>query len=261
MRGPFRGAAAMSAGGLILLALASGAAAAACEDAPPAGCSTATAPPPAPPDANPMAGAEGGAEIVSSTAEGERELAMASRLLSEGEDANDDATRRAKYTEAQRHAERAVALLPQSADAHFAHFGAVGRLAQLDGLAAAAFKLMTLNAELDEVLRLNPDHANALAARGGMLVKLPRLLGGNADKGIAYLQRAVALDREAVGKRLELAEAYHLVGRSDEARRTAEEALAMAETLQDTGRVETCRRFIEELRTACSGCAMAAIGR
>lgn len=206
-------------------------------------------------------GEEGDPALVSPDAQGARELALAQRLLDEGEQATDDAARREKYKAASVHADRAIALLPSSADAHFVRFGAVGRLAQLDGLAVAAFKLSTVNADLDEVLRLDPNHADALAARGGMLVKLPRLLGGDTARGIEYLERAVALDETAVGKRLELAEAYHIVGRDDDARRTAERALAVARERDDPARIATCERFIAELHTACAGCAMASIGR
>jgi hypothetical protein len=73
------------------------------------------------------------------------------------------------------------------------------------------------------------------------------LLGGNTKKGVEYLERAVSLDDTAVGKRLELAEAYHLVGRDQDATRTANDALAMAEGMQDPGKTETCKRFITEL--------------
>jgi len=193
--------------------------------------------------------------------EGAHELALANRLLTEGEQTTDPKAQRASYEAAKVHATRAVELLPNSADAHFVHFAVVGRLAQLDGLASAAMQLMTVNSELDEVLRLNPNHANALAARGGMLMKLPRLLGGDTNKGVEYLERAVSLDDTAVGKRLELAEAYQIVKRTDDANRTAEAALAMAEQMQDKGKIDSCKRFIEELHKTCSGCAMASIGR
>jgi hypothetical protein len=97
--------------------------------------------------------------------------------------------------------------------------------------------------------------ANALAARGGMLMKLPRLLGGNTTKGVEYLERSVTLDDTAVGKRLELAEAYHIVGREDDANTAAQHALETAQKLNDPQRVATCERFIVELKKTCGGWA------
>jgi tetratricopeptide (TPR) repeat protein len=122
-------------------------------------------------------------------------------------------------------------------------------------------QLVKLNKQLDEVLRLDPNHANALAARGGMLMKLPRIFGGNTTKGVEYLEKAVALDSTAIGKRLELAEAYHIVGREDDAKATAQSALEVAKQLDQPERVATCERFIVELAKSCSGCAVASIGR
>jgi len=193
--------------------------------------------------------------------EGERQIAEAKHEIDVGELTTDDGERRAAYARALDHANRAVALVPDSAEAHFLVFGSEGRLAQLDGLATAALKLVSLNKQLDEVLRLDPDHANALAARGGMLMKLPRLLGGDPEQGIRLLERAVSLDEDGVGKRLELAEAYHLVKREDDARRVAGEAQAMAERHGDPRQIDNARRFNAELAEACAGCALASIGR
>jgi hypothetical protein len=71
----------------------------------------------------------------------------------------------------------------------------------------------------------------------------------------------VALDSTAIGKRLELAEAYHLVGREDDAKATAQNALEVAKQLDEPERVATCERFIVELAKSCSGCAVESIGR
>lgn len=193
--------------------------------------------------------------------QGRRELAAAKKAIDEGERAPDDDARKKAYEEAKQHADRAVALMPNDADARFVQFAAEGRIAQLGGIAVAALQLVKLNKQLDEVLRLDPNHANALAARGGMLMKLPRLFGGNTTKGVEYLEKAVALDSTAIGKRLELAEAYHIVGREDDARATAQSALEVAKQLDEPERVATCERFIVELAKSCSGCAVASIGR
>jgi tetratricopeptide (TPR) repeat protein len=207
------------------------------------------------------ASADTGTASSAREAEGKREFALAEQQLANAERATDNEGRKASYRSAKQHAERAIELMPANADVRFVHFAAAGRLAQLEGLATAAFQLMSLNSELDEILRLNPNHANALAARGGMLVKLPRLLGGNTKKGVEYLERAVSLDDTAVGKRLELAEAYHIVGREADATAEAQHALETAQKLNEPERLATCERFITELKKTCDGCAVATIGR
>lgn len=204
---------------------------------------------------------EAAGDAAAPQSEGAKELALAKEYLLQAEASRDDAEQRRNYELAKQHADHAVELMPESADARFVQFGADGRLAQMGGLAVAALNLVRLNKQLDEVLRLDPNHANALAARGGMLMKLPRLLGGDTDEGIEYLERSVQLDQDAIGKRLELAEAYHIVGRDGDAETTAQSALDVAEQQNDPERVATCERFIKELKKACSGCAVAAIGR
>ena len=193
-------------------------------------------------------------EIVSSDSGVRHELDEAQKLLDEGEETNDESVRRAKYEAARDHAGRAVAAMPRNADAHFVHFAAVGRLAQMKGISTLALQMVSLNAELDQVLEIDPDHANALAARGGMYMKLPRLLGGDKSKGVAYLERAVSLDKTAVGKRLELAEAYRAIGRDGDAGRIATDARAVAIAEHRTQKIATCDKFISELRKSCPTC-------
>ena len=247
---------------LLLLLACAGPAGAACpggdgaagESACPGDAAATTASDAAPAPAAPAAGAAAGED-------GPSELAAAKKLIDAGEAAHDDEDRKRAYEDAKRHADRAVQLMPNDADARFVQFAAEGRIAQMGGIAVAALQLVKLNKQLDDVLRLDPNHANALAARGGMLMKLPRLFGGNTTKGVEYLEKAVALDSTAVGKRLELAEAYHIVGRDDDAKNTAQNALEVAKQLNEPERVATCERFIVELQKSCSGCAVASIGR
>src|SRR5215831_13026517 len=81
----------------------------------------------------------------SPAAEGHRELELATHYLQQAEFAQDDIGRRNNYELAKQHSERAVALLPDSADAHFVHFASAGRLAQMSGLGVASLKLLSLN--------------------------------------------------------------------------------------------------------------------
>lgn len=190
--------------------------------------------------------------------EGLRELERASHFLDEAEKIEDEAERRRKYEIAVGHAERAVELIPDNAHAHFVLFGSKGRIAQMGGLASAALALASLNAELDECLRLDPDHADALAARGGMLMKLPRLMGGDTAEGVRHLERANQINPNGAGTRLELAEAYEIVGRETAALRAGRESLAIAERKNEPEKAARARQFISDLEASCNSCALAA---
>ena len=193
--------------------------------------------------------------------EGASELAQASRFLDQGERADTAEERRTAYRAAERHADAAVLLMPESADAHFLRFAARGRLAQMQGLARAALQLASLQRELDVVLQLNPEHADALASRGGMLVKLPYLFGGNTEEGIRLLQHSISLEPQSVGKRLELAEAYHLNEQDEEARALLKEARSIAEASDSTKQMESVNKFADALQKSCKGCELEILAR
>ena len=158
--------------------------------------------------------------------------ALASRAvacLTRGEDATDAAAKRAAYDEGLALAERAVALDDGNADAHFAIFGTRGRLLLLDGAVPNPINLMSVNRELDRALDLEPDHAAALAAKGGLYRQLPWVLGGDLALAENCLTRAIAIDPNAVAARIELAATYRDMGHPERSRPLLETALAIAE--------------------------------
>ena len=105
---------------------------------------------------------------------------------------------------------------PQDAVAHFAVFCNLGKRLELErhgaGLFATLGDLRRVQREIDITLALAPDYPAALAAKGQMLVELPRLLGGDPREGERLLRRAVALDPEDPRMRLMLANIVQAAG-------------------------------------------------
>jgi tetratricopeptide (TPR) repeat protein len=161
------------------------------------------------------------------------------RCLEQGESAEDPAVKMSWYRRGKQQAETAIRLDDANANAHFALFANWGRFLQTDGWLKNSYLLPSLWRELDRALDINPNHTDALAAKGGLYLRLPFFLGGNAAKGEPLLRRAVALDAKAAGSRLELAELCLDTGRKDEARGLAEAALAIA---RQNGRERHVRR-------------------
>src|SRR2546426_6560237 len=123
-----------------------------------------------------------------------------------GRRATDREARKEHFDRGQALAERAVALDDNSADAHFALFCNLGELMRLDGEnLTQVFQLRRLMAEVDRTLELNPNHVDAMAAKGTLLVRLPRLLGGDSVKGEAMLRQVLLRDPNAFTTRLALA--------------------------------------------------------
>ncbi|MCW5890501.1 MAG: hypothetical protein KIT14_08110 [bacterium] len=92
-------------------------------------------------------------------------------------------------------AEIALAAAPDDPAAHLAVFCALGRRRQLLGLGIPALgEVRRMRRLIDHVLTLAPDWAEAIAAKGGFLCALPRLLGGDRPQGVRLLRRAMLLD-------------------------------------------------------------------
>src|SRR5690242_11615369 len=165
--------------------------------------------------------------------------ALAQQALAEcetGRQATDRAERVRRFTHGRELAARAVALDDRSADAHFALFCNQGEAMRVDGESIRdVVGLRGLLRELDRTLELKPDHAGALSAKGTFLVRLPRLLGGDVDRGEAMLHRVIDIDPTAVTARIGLARVCEYRGRRDEGIEYARRALEFA---RETGRAD-----------------------
>ena len=126
--------------------------------------------------------------------------------LRRGEDGLARQSRLAAYREGIELAQRAVAADDRNADAHFALFANNGRVLQLD-----------------------PNHSDALAAKGGLYRQLPWLLGGSLEKAEGYLTRSIEINPNAVSARIELAATYRDMGEPERGVPLLDKAIQVAE--------------------------------
>lgn len=92
-------------------------------------------------------------------------------------------------------AERAVAADARDGLAHFATVCNLGRQMQSGGMGfGQLLKLRRLRRELDTTLEIAPNDADALVAKGALLLRLPRLLGGDRAEAEKLLLRALAAE-------------------------------------------------------------------
>ena len=156
--------------------------------------------------------------------------------------------RQEHFTRGQALAERAVALDDQNADAHFEVFCNMGELMRLDGESIrSVFALRRLLAELDRTLELSPDHLDAMSSKGTFLVRLPRMLGGDATKGESMLREVLRRDPSAVNARLVLAKYVDGRGNRDEAISFATSALQIARDQGRADRIAAAQSTLAEL--------------
>jgi tetratricopeptide (TPR) repeat protein len=159
--------------------------------------------------------------------------------------------RKAHFERGQELAEQAVATDEQSAEAHFVVFCNMGELMRLDGESiSSVFALRRLMAELDRAIELDPRHSDALAAKGTLLVRLPRLLGGDATKGEEMLRQVVQLDPNAFTTRLTLAKTCVARGDRDEAVAFASRALQIARSQGRADKIAEAQATLAELHAA-----------
>jgi tetratricopeptide (TPR) repeat protein len=176
---------------------------------------------------------------------------LAQQALTEcetGRQAADRNERGRHFTAGEALAKRAVALDDACAEAHFALFCNRGESMRLDGETLRdVFALRGLLRELDRTLELQPDNADALSAKGNFLVRLPRMLGGDLDRGEAMLRRVLVLDPTAVNARIGLARVCVYRGEHEESVQYATRALEAAKELGRADKVAEAQAMLAEL--------------
>lgn len=168
-----------------------------------------------------------------------------------GREAADRSVRLAHFERGRLLGEQAVAKNELSADAHFSLFCNLGELLRIDGESLTSLLgLRRMMKELDRTLELDPDHIDALSAKGTLLVKLPSLLGGDSEKGEQILEQVVRRAPRAVNARLALAKVRHEQGRHQEAITLASDALTIAQQYKRITFIAEAKAMLQQLGKA-----------
>jgi tetratricopeptide (TPR) repeat protein len=195
--------------------------------------------------------ASGAQQTAYASIETDSAQALATRAikcLRRGEDGASKQSRVAAFHEGVDLARRAVAADDRNADAHFALFANYGRLLLEEGTVPNPFNMVEVNRELDRALELNPNHVDALISKGGLYRQLPWLLGGSLKKAEACLTRAIELDANAVGGRIELAATYRDMGEPERGVPLLEKAIQVAQQVGKFRQLAEARALLHEIR-------------
>jgi tetratricopeptide (TPR) repeat protein len=172
------------------------------------------------------------------------------KCVEDAEEALTDESKLAAYQRGLELARQAVAADDRNADAHFAVFATQGKIMLIEGATLNPANLVKANRELDRTLELEPNHADALASKGGLYRQLPWLLGGDLAKAEDCLTRAVQLNPEAVGARIELAQTYRDMGQPERGLPLLETAAEKAEKQARYQRLAEARKLLQEFGSA-----------
>jgi tetratricopeptide (TPR) repeat protein len=144
-------------------------------------------------------------------------------------------------------ANQAIALDPGLGDAYYAAFLNLGRKSERSGIGLQMTNLSQLRSLLDRTLELDPSHAHAWEAKGEMLLRLPRLMGGSTSEGERALRRSAELAPQWAKPQLRLAELDWKNGRADEARAEALRALDLARAAGDEDYVRDAEALLRKM--------------
>ncbi len=157
-------------------------------------------------------------------------------------------TRKQHFERGEALAVQAVGLDDGNAGAHFAVACNLGELLRLDGeKVTSVLGLRRLLRELDRTLELDPAHVEAMATKGNLLLRLPRMLGGDPVEGERLLREVVRRDDKAVTSRIALAEACKTRGDRAEAVRLASRAREIAAQEGRADKVAEAQATLDDL--------------
>jgi len=122
----------------------------------------------------------------------------------------------------------AVKVQPDKADGHFwlgANYGGNAEMSTLAGLA----EVDDIRNEMETVLKIDEKYqaGSAYMVLGQLYLEAPRILGGDLNKAIGYLEKGIKVGPDNELMRAKLAAAYADAHRNDEARKQIETLLAM----------------------------------
>jgi tetratricopeptide (TPR) repeat protein len=122
----------------------------------------------------------------------------------------------------------AVQLNTEKPEGHFwlgANYGGSAEHSTLAGLSSVE----DIRREMEEVLRIDEQFqaGSAYMALGQLYLQAPRLLGGDHQKALEYLEKGLRFGHDNALLRVRLAEAYHEANRNGEARKHIDILLKM----------------------------------
>jgi hypothetical protein len=150
-----------------------------------------------------------------------------------GRRAKDGDSRSAHFDRGRTLAEKAVVVDDKVADAHFALFCNIGERMRANGkVSFSVFEYGSMMDALDETLALNPNHLDALSAKGTILIEVPGFLGGDDEKGEVMLRQVIQEEPESINARMVVARQCAERGEHQEAYTLSKRALELAKEQQ-----------------------------
>uniref|UniRef100_A0A7C6AFU6 Uncharacterized protein n=1 Tax=candidate division WOR-3 bacterium TaxID=2052148 RepID=A0A7C6AFU6_UNCW3 len=112
------------------------------------------------------------------------------------------------YNKGVEYGKKAIGIDKNSVWAHFWYMVNLGRSGQTKGVLNSLGLVPDIKKEIDLVLKLDPKHTGAMDAGAMLYYELPGLMGGNLNKSIEYLNRAIEIDSNYTILYVDMAKVY-----------------------------------------------------
>ena len=171
-----------------------------------------------------------------------------------GDRTDNDSERDDMFREGTEAGKAAVKLQPDKPDGHFwlgANYGGTAAHSTLANL--SSFK--DIKGEMEAVLKIDESYQgfSAYLGLGRLYLQAPRMLGGDSQKAIEYLEKGVKLNPAHALMRFHLAEAYEANLRHAEAKKQIDVLMAMTPdpkyTAEHRQAIEQAKKLLEKIES------------
>ena len=148
----------------------------------------------------------------------------------------------------------AIQLQPDKPEGHFwlgANYGGTAANSTLASLSS----IKDIRGEMEAVLKIDESYQgySAYLGLGRLYLQAPRMLGGDSEKAIEYLQKGVKLNPAHALMRFHLAEAYEAKNRDAEAKKQLDALMAMTPDpkyiAEHKHAVEQAKKLLEKIES------------
>jgi tetratricopeptide (TPR) repeat protein len=169
-----------------------------------------------------------------------------------GDRTDNDSERDDMFREGTETGKAAVQLQPEKPDGHFwlgANYGGTAAHSTLSNLSS----FQDIKGEMEKVLKLDESYEgySAYLGLGRLYLQAPKILGGDPNKAVQYLEKGVKFNPNNTLMRYHLAEAYQVTNRDAEAKKQIETLMAITPdpkyTAEHKQAVENAKKLLEKI--------------
>lgn len=133
---------------------------------------------------------------------------MARTCYQYGDNAKTKKDKLSWYDKGKEYAQKLIKVNSSHPEGHFWYAVNLGRIGQTRGILKSLSLAPTIKREFEKTLKLDPKHIGAMDGLAVYYYELPAIFGGNLNKSIKYLKKAISIDPNYSLLYIDLAKVY-----------------------------------------------------